>query len=476
MTSSATVQLKQLFIFCCLALLFAIPALAEETSITQHGITWTFDKEYETGTFVNGDYWIIGPATVISISNDLNTKDYPIKPGQNGSMINPVPNMTQGYDSNYQVRGRGYRIELNAALPQGQELSADNPLILKPDQSLISAVSWLWNSKTDKEPGCPRIDMAYGGALPALRSAAFLTCLSEVPAANSFRPAYCGNDKSVKYTKEILQTALLKKLAPVDKTPSIERIRKLEKSMSKPWIDHFRGWVGRTYHPSDNMPNYGRDFSKVMLECALLLHLDFDSIDGIEHKDTFLINLVQYGIDLAGIADAGGYWPPDGGHAMGRKWPILFAGLMLNDKHMKNVGHWDTMFQEDAQTFYIDQKAVDITNGPKWNPDKRSAVTPYSVEDIGTAEWGIRHATEPTRDHKHWDAKYRDINNCVIPGFALVARIMGQKQAWNHDPLFDYADRVMQTNKGQREGIPTNSLSAFAVAMWENYREQYERD
>ncbi len=45
MTSSATVQLKQLFIFCCLALLFAIPALAEETSITQHGITWTFDKE-----------------------------------------------------------------------------------------------------------------------------------------------------------------------------------------------------------------------------------------------------------------------------------------------------------------------------------------------------------------------------------------------------------------------------------------------
>jgi hypothetical protein len=33
-----------------------------------------------------------------------------------------------------------------------------------------------------------------------------------------------------------------------------------------------------------------------------------------------------------------------GGH--GRKFPILFAGAMLHDSHMLEVGTWDTRFQD----------------------------------------------------------------------------------------------------------------------------------
>ena len=29
------------------------------SSITQYGITWTFDKEYESGQFASGDYWVV---------------------------------------------------------------------------------------------------------------------------------------------------------------------------------------------------------------------------------------------------------------------------------------------------------------------------------------------------------------------------------------------------------------------------------
>jgi hypothetical protein len=37
----------------------------------------------------------------------------------------------------------------------------------------------------------------------------------------------------------------------------------------------------------------------------------------------------ELGIDNYGVLKAGGKWPADGGHMNGRKWPILFAGLLL---------------------------------------------------------------------------------------------------------------------------------------------------
>ena len=65
---------------------------------------------------------------------------------------------------------------------------------------------------------------------------------------------------------------------------------------------------------------------------------------------------------------------------------------MLNDPHMKEVGQWKTHFQEDEQTFYVSQREVDITNSPQWSPDKRGGIiAPYTKEDIGMPDWGIRH-------------------------------------------------------------------------------------
>ena len=50
------------------ALLFlASPAFAA-TSVSQFGITWTFNRDYPTGQFANGDWWVVGPVTITSIS------------------------------------------------------------------------------------------------------------------------------------------------------------------------------------------------------------------------------------------------------------------------------------------------------------------------------------------------------------------------------------------------------------------------
>ena len=441
-------------------LVFFSPSLNAATSISQYGITWTFDKDYPSGQFCTGDYWVVGPVQIIGISTNLHAAGFTPKPGEDGSMVNPGTTDKQGYDNHIS----SYDAKLNATLIGGQPVSAKNPLVLKANSSLVSMVSWLYRSEKDAEPGIPHFTTDPGGRRPrpVTRSGAVLTVLSSPAPKNSFRPPYCGPDKTIKFNFEKLDLAKLKNYPPVADTPNPEA---LAKQMERPWFDHIYEWLGTHVHPSENMPDYGREMCAIMDQVALILHVDFSRLPGRPTKDKLLAELVQYGIDLAGIADNGGGWPNNGGCHMGKKWPILFAGLMLNDPHMKDAGKWKTRFQEDEQTFYVTTAEVALTHSAKWQPDKRSVATPYDRADIGMAEWGILHTSNPALDNRTWNTVYRDINYSVGAGYVLAARIMGQEEAWNHQALFDYTDRVMKETGGKGGGI-TNSTQPFILNMW----------
>ncbi|MGL1957997.1 MAG: hypothetical protein OCD00_11850, partial [Colwellia sp.] len=92
---------------------------ATGNSISQYGITWTFDKEYEIGQFINGDWYVVGSAIIQSVSPTPTAT-------RNGSVINPVAG-TQGYDS----RGSGFE----------EAVMAQFPLSFDPNQSLVSTMS-----------------------------------------------------------------------------------------------------------------------------------------------------------------------------------------------------------------------------------------------------------------------------------------------------------------------------------------------
>lgn len=447
-------------------------------SLTSNGITWTFDREVPYGTFVTGDYWVVGPLELIGISNTLNSPDFEPRPGQNGSMLNPLvghERSQQGYDDGL----NSYNAALNAGRPGGEPLSPENPLELAPHDTLVSMVSWLYRSAEDAEPGTPRFNGGTGAPRPVTRSAGILTVLPEPPPENAFRPPYAGNDNTVRYTLADLHLDRLLDLdPPAQDVPDAET---LAGRMSRPWVDHVFEYLGAMIHPSEHMPNYGRDMGHIALQTALMVHLDFSRLPGSPDKLPLVANLVQYGIDCTGIADNGGGWRANGGHGLGRKWPILFAGLMLDDPHMQNVGTWGrhdgtssgegTEFQEFQNCFYVSQAEVEITNSEAWNPDKRDVeggrATPYTEADIGTPEWGIRHSYRPQSDNAHLSAIYRDINAGVHPGFALAVRLMGAETLWNHPAFLDYCDRIMDLKGG---GSGTNGLPDFAVAMWEHYR------
>ena len=450
-----------------LAYFFLLTASAfGATSISQFGITWTFSADCQTGQYANGDYWVAGPINIISITNSLHTNGLLPSAGLDGSMINPGTDAKQGYDN----RLTSYQAPLNKSLINGAPISSTNVLALPVNSSLISSVSWIAG-----EPGCPALNGGTGEPRPVLRSAAVLTCVSNAPPSGTFRPPYCGTDKSPRFNKSHLDYSKLGNLTAVASTPALTNI---ERSVERPWIDHVYQYLGAMVHPTENMPQYGREFSYRIGEAALMLQLDFTRLTGSPSKEKLLIYFTQVGIDFAGIADNGGGWPSNGGHHMGRKWPILCAGVILNDTHMKSVGSWSTEFQEDLDTFYVSQTEVDITHGPTWKPDSRAPSNRYEVANIGLPEWGIRHTDDPWADNLNWGATYRDINNQSYPGWVLAALIMGQRTAWNHEPLFDYIDRstsIIDPDNpvGSNDYTSYYFGTAFMKNMWQAYRGNY---
>ena len=103
--------------------------------------------------------------------------------------------------------------------------------------------------------------------------------------------------------------------------------------------------------------------------------------------------------------------------------PILFAGRVLNNSSMLSIGDrsgdylyqgslstngsWTPPadfihFQMDDQTFYVEQKDVDITHSTYWNPKSGLTTTPYTNSEIGMPEWSVRYGDTITQSNADW--------------------------------------------------------------------------
>jgi hypothetical protein len=328
--------------------------------ITQYGITWKFDNFYRIGRFINNDFWVVGPVNIVEINPPSITDEK----GNiiNGSMVNPSTNKSQGYDS----RAYAFNRNLNVALG----VSTSNPLKIEPVSSLISTKS------LEKED--------YG---TFIEKSSILTVVKEPVPEGSFRPFYFGkekifyNEKQIDYSKlKTVSKEGIKNIPKLKQENDTEnQASSVERMFERPWIDHLGDWIGRSIHPKKNMEPYGRDISTQVSIGALTLILDYP----VEEKKRLIIRFIQLGIDLYGIIKGGGTdsWVPNGGHCMGRKFPIMFAGFMLNDENILKIAERSgdylytkkdnieygpgkippdyIFFQEDDQTFYITKKDVD---------------------------------------------------------------------------------------------------------------------
>jgi hypothetical protein len=451
----------------CLSLLFIVEILAaqpveikDRAEITQYGITWQFEKPAKTGQFITGDWWVIGPVTIVQITpppgpsttENLNIRinrwnDTSLKLDttmRNGSMIVLKAGRTQGYDSRSGSFSKNDVVTL--------------PLKLTPNLSLISSIS---NTSFPVDNFCKNIMWdSEKKSQTVMKAAAVLTCLKEVPPADAFRPPYAGTEKPIFRARDIKWEFLPNLDPPTGEVPSWAEF---ERYFQRPWLDHLLSWEQQELVPNENGPNYGREHARLVSMASLMVMLNVPKAK----KEKLTTELIQRGIDLYGIAMVGGYWNEGGGHSSGRKWPILFASIMLDNPKIAQLPP-TAVFHEDAQTYY----------GKGWFGQD---VLWQMIFHHGKRD---TYEEKPPEQWQKWDStseSYRLCCNAVAwVGTALAARNMKAIKLWGHDAYFDYIERWMRQDdpyKIARGGRPrpkaeTTTADPFVTAMWQAHRKK----
>jgi len=306
---------KQIATALILIALISTANAATTNSISQFGITWTFNQQHEFGQFANGDYWAVGPVTIIDIDPAPTDSAGRI---MNGAMINP--NGDNDNSGNY-LNKHGFDnvasyfdSSLNDGRPGGNDLTAGNPLVIGVNNSLASSKSFLEDR----------------GDSGKLEDFAVLTVLSAAPPANSFRPAYASSSKEIKYNLTDIDFEALSDLEIAGSSaPSLDSVIEWFKY---PTISILHNGAGSTV--GGNRYSQHDDYTERIGNAALLLNSNFTAAE----KQTPLIHILQNGIDRYGVLaeNAGGriIWRGNGAFHMGIKLTIMFSAKVLGDNAM----------------------------------------------------------------------------------------------------------------------------------------------
>ena len=412
--------------------------LPPKESVSQYGITWTFEQPARAGQFINGDWYVVGPVTIKDITpkplygaeipkRQLDHMDKERKEEQrvrNGFMLNPPAGMRVSYDS-------GVRNYFDPSLIQRL------PVAMKAGDSLVSTVSMPKGLVLHAQLR-NKIERGADDSSP-IRTAAVLTCVSEPQPADAFRPAFCDRQARMYRARDLKREVLPMAAA----TPGMPNLRQYVRFTQRPWVGTcFFGFE----EPVENMPQYGQEYGRVAGVAALMLCTDLKP----EEKEHLLVNYVQIGIDLGGIVRASHPgWSGWGGHGSGRKLPVVFAGLLLGDDELASINRSfpKASFGEDEQTAYGDcwtgakvvfagHSGIDAGTGVGRNTGRGNPWGPY--EHMPPSQWGAGQKTSEA---------YRRANTsgCWVAE-ALALRLMHAEKAWGHDAFFDYVDRWMYEN------------------------------
>ena len=370
--------------------------------VSKNGVTFHFSKKHLVGKFVNDDWWVKGPVTIVSITPEM-------KDGKNGWEVNPVHIDKQPYD----IRGAYYDISIMPTFPY---VSIGN-------ESIIKTVS-----KGENYP-CRK---GRSQCRSLLTDAVVLTVLNDLPIENSrnyFRPPYFGIEKPLINIKS-LDLSQIPRLKSFDGKYYNKKMINEFKDLQ---LDHLDGWEGAFFHPINNMPNYGANIAVNTGVTSLLLLQDNDNNE--KKKLTYLY--LQAGLDWLYMFKNGKKWRADGGHSSGRKLPIIVSSILFDNNELKNLIKTENhaSFGEDGQV-YISKVNGKVLWGQQCTEDTywrmklkygngRACRDPYGLID-GPEGKGYQFCCTS----KPWKAA------------ALIGHVWPEvKSLWNNVAYFDYVDR-----------------------------------
>jgi hypothetical protein len=406
--------------------------LTKVESVSQFGITWTFDKASPIGRYVNGDYYVVGPVTVIRVDPPAligpqvpegevsETERKIVRHGyfvRNGSMLNPPPSRATALDSGIRNYFKPERL-------------AKVPVKMAPGDCLLSSISL----KKGERARFPYHSEGVRGEHDnsPVKTAAILTCVDSPQPEDAFRPAYADRSRKLYLARNLKRDLLPGHPLTKDSPNILQWIRVFE----RPWVNPcFFGFE----HPMENMPHYGQWVGQAMSMAGLTLMLDYNR----EQKERLLVGMVQVGIDYWGLVRNGHTgWEGWGGHGSGRKFPIVLAGVMLGDDDMASPTRTypKAQFGEDNQTMF----------GEGWTGATalfagHSGIN-HATAKVPRPQWGPYEHLHPSkwnRSHLQSESYRRANTSCSWVGQALALRMLGAEKHWNHDPFFAYVDRWM---------------------------------
>lgn len=388
------------------------------SSVSQRGVSFTFDAPRQTGQFVNGDWWVVEPTAGAGVTLTSVTPDafFDGSTAYHGMMVNPTGRLTHGYTS----RLASYNPAENRGLM---------PQTIAANSSAIKAVA-------------PATSASPVANYPVIDDHVVLTVLAAAPPANAFRPPFFGTDKRIFTTDNIDLTKLPSLTPPAGVTPVT--LAAVKRRFAGPQVDHVSSYTFRQGHSAyafaslvepGLVSNYGGDLARDNVEAIQRLMLN----DPLADKLPALYNVLQAGIDWYGMSKGGVRYWADGGIFVGRKVPVVFAAVMFDDADMKTVAGNTTEVFSEVGHIYRSPATGMVLHG------KIDQYGHYDQVRTGTGG-GSRDLRDPHNIIDGGETPAGPYGTCcsasVYVGSALIALLLpGGKAVWNHPEFFEFADR-----------------------------------
>lgn len=449
-------------------------------TIAHEGVTFTLASARPAGQYANGDWWVLGPVTINSISPASTVIDGTRSDGSaysaraiHGTMLNPgnrsfaaggllannagsnpaVP-IPQGFDG------------LTGSTPYASYSAANNV-----DPGRTGAPMTVTTGSVVKclSATTPTQTSPIGRAAP-LRFVV-LTVVDQIPAADAIRPGVSSANKAAAVRVQDFDLSVFQNLAPVAGTPTFAEALSY---VSGAFNTFMPDSINSANMMPQTAPEYGREAANRIHAALLCLHLNSFTA---EQKRTLLMHIATFASDLVSRADEGALGFANGGGNQWKKPALVVATAALGSRapanwvqacdgsRFPNATDVRQVWAEDAHYSAITD--FDIAQ-PRLTSDGRPR-TAFSYMALGSVDWGN---WNDRRDAgMNWETLWYRLlySPALIPGTQAVELTRGAVALWNNPQPFLY----MKTQWHRRDApLPdvTNRIQPFARAFMEAYR------
>lgn len=414
------------------------------TSVTQYGMTFTFSEERPVARYPTGDWRVLGPVTITSITPGakqvsgtfIQGGTYPLS-WINGTQVNP---------GNRSLATGGLAVNNKDNQPQG----------LNGIASTTNYSGTAYNHAFNQDPGAtgqPLVVatgsvMKFASLVPPHESTrpggsdmAVLTVVDDLGPDNALRPGVAQSDKTHLFTQDDFDLTVFKNHPRPASAPSAaQAIANVQRAYACQFTDSVNS---ENAHAINNHPNYGRDLANAAYTSALCLHLDYTAAE----KLAILNGIYGIAIDwFERLREGGECVVPAGGGNQWKKCMLVIVTAALHGA--ANTAARDALRAMcDAQRNFLmaeDKQIREVNEGIIATPRNGGAgreKDEYLAWMEGTLDFaeGARGTGDYGAGGPNWDAPYRNtFCSPAIGGILAVLLTTGGKALWNRDEVFEY--------------------------------------